>query len=232
MGRDVTLPDRAESILAPSFGIKTWPKKGRSIELVVDLDGVILSFITALLLNVTTSLSPFALEPTLVHSYDPQTYDLDIALGLDTGTLAALVGKTITQEKIDLIDPTIPAILAGWEEFAEISFATERPLFADHYTRLQVDRLGLGKYNIYFLARDEMPFAHIYINDSLRRLYSCHEIGHPARLVVFNQPWNQSLNLNGFIWRRVHSWWHLDILLRNVWETIQEGKTPRERAQG
>lgn len=172
----------------------------RHLKIAIDIDGVVCDFITSFLRVLKEE---HGLDMAREHI---DTWELPVRLGLGPYEVLKMITKT---HETGLAKP-MPNAIAGIRKLTEshaVAFLTARPTASKRATFAWLAKHGLGGINVIWVGTKPKCYLVNYykfdvmIDDSLEELMPVLDTSSSCRLIVLDQPWNQSYNLSGALMR-------------------------------
>lgn len=171
------------------------------MNIVLDIDGVIIDFISSFIITVKQRL-----DYSLKHE-DIYCHDIGQALGLPKYEIYALVNETLKRNDFKLIDQAEDSI-AFLNKHHNVFLITSRDVRNKSLTEEVLAQHKISYDTIYFssyLKKHRVNVHYdIFVEDSVAEAISLSKKG--GHILLFDHPWNtQSLNMKN-LFKRVYNW--------------------------
>lgn len=193
----------------------------------VDLDGVVCDFVGAFLARIEAEYH------RRLHREEICRCNIVEILGISPLRVANLEIEAIRSGRIKPIPSAVEALRYIIERHF-VAFVTSRPPTTEAITQVWLTRHKLPCDQLYWVARGckgelakklDLDFI---VDDSVEELLSVFD-EHPAcRLLVFDQPWNQTLNLGAKL-TRVRGWEEVTRTINNLASQLTRWNEEKQR---
>lgn len=164
----------------------------------IDIDGTIADFSTTYL-DIVNKKFNTSLEKSQLREHD--LYKL---LGLPVNEAGIELGLTLSKD-LPLIEGA-KDVIERLYEYNRIIIITARSRDFEGFTKKWLESKDIKYHKLYFSKegkKGEIEPLHILVEDNIKEVI--HNIGKVDHLLLFDQPWNKSLNVGNYF-TRVHTW--------------------------
>ena len=164
----------------------------------IDIDGTIAEFAGTYLDIVNEKYN------TSIEKNELREHDLYKLLGLPPDVAGIELGLTLSKD-LPLIEDA-KDVINRLHEYNRIIIITARSKDFEGFTKKWLENKGIKYHKLYFAEegkKGEIEPLDILIEDNIKEVI--HNIGKVNHMLLFDQPWNKSINV-GNHFTRVHTW--------------------------